>query len=58
MTAMTNPEQREHLAGLQRVGLPNNEDSAVGVVIRYFADRGAVCMEDEARRIVRERTAS
>jgi hypothetical protein len=54
MTAMTNPEHLEHLAGLQRLALPTNEDSAVAVVIRYFADRGVVCTEDEARTIVRE----
>jgi hypothetical protein len=58
MTAMTNPEHLEHLAGLQRLELPRNEDSAVGVVIRYFADRGVICTEDEARSIMRERTAS
>jgi len=54
MTAMTNPEHLEHLAGLQRLGLPANEDSAVGVVVRYFADRGVGCTRGEARRIVRE----
>jgi hypothetical protein len=56
---MTNPEQHlEHLDGLQRLkGFPTNEDSAVSVVIRYFADRGLVCTEDEARRLVREGTA-
>ena len=61
MTAMTiiNPEHREHLAGLQRLkGFPTNEDSAVSVVVRYFADRGVVCTRDEARRIAREGTAS
>jgi hypothetical protein len=54
MTAKTNPE---HLAGLQRLQLPRNEDSAVGVVIRYFADRGVICTE-QARSIMREGTAS
>jgi hypothetical protein len=55
ITAMTNPELREHLDGLRHLkGFPRNEDSAVGVVVRYFADRGIVCTRDEARRIVRE----
>ena len=59
MTAMTKPEHLEHLAGLQRLkGFPTNEDSAVSVVVRYFADRGVACTRDEARLIVRERTAS
>jgi hypothetical protein len=55
ITAMTNPEHLEHLAGLQRLkSFPTNEDSAVGVVIRYFGERGVVCTDDEAHRIVRE----
>jgi hypothetical protein len=55
MTAMTNPEHLEHLTGLRRLkGFPTNEDSAVSVVVRYFADRGVVCTRDEARRIVRD----
>jgi hypothetical protein len=59
MTAMIKPEHREHLAGLQRFkGFPTSEDSAARVVIRYFADRGVVCTEGEARSIVREGTAS
>ena len=31
--------------------LPANEESAVAVVIRYFTDRGVICLDDEARRI-------
>jgi hypothetical protein len=59
MTTMTNPEHLEHLAGLQRLkGFPTNEDSAVAVVIRYFADRGVVCTRDEARGITRAKMAS
>ena len=57
MAAMTNPEHLEHLDGLRLVkGFPTNEDSAVSVVVRYFADRGVVCAQkgDEARSIVRE----
>ena len=54
MTAMTNPEHLEHLAGLRLLkGFPTNEDCAVSVVVRYFADRGVVCTHDEARRILR-----
>jgi len=55
---MTNPEHLGHLDGLQRLGLPANEDSAVAVVIRYFADRGIVCTQEEARSTVREGTAT
>ena len=55
---MTKPEHLEHLAGLQRLILPVKEDFAVGVVARYFADRGVECARDEARSIVRDRTAS
>ena len=55
MTAMTEPERPEHLDGLRRLaGFPTNEDSAVRVVVRYFADRGIVCAEHEARSIVQE----
>jgi hypothetical protein len=39
MSAMINPEHLEHLDGLQRLkGFPTNEDSAVSVAVRYFAD--------------------
>lgn len=39
---MTNPEHLENLDGLQRLkGFPANEDFAVDVVIRYFANRSA-----------------
>jgi hypothetical protein len=44
MSAMTNPKLLEHLDGLRSLkGFPTNEDSAVSVVVRYFADRGVVC---------------
>ena len=55
MAAMTNPQHLEHLDGLRLVkGFPTNDNSAVSVVVRCFADRGVVCAEDEARSIVRE----
>jgi hypothetical protein len=38
--------------------LPKSEDSAADVVRRYFADRGVVCRDDEARRIVRDKRDS
>jgi len=50
--------QTKHLEGLHQIEIPDNEDSAVSVIVRYFADRGVVCTEDEARRIVREGTAT
>jgi hypothetical protein len=49
MTAMTEPERPEHLDGLRRLkGFPTNEDSAVSVVVRYYADRGIGCTREEA----------
>jgi len=55
MTAMTEFEPgSSDLEGLRHLNLPRNEDSAVRVVVRYFADRGVVCAEGEARSIVRE----
>jgi len=50
MTAMT----RLELPGNYK--LPSNEESAVAVVKRYFADRGIVRLDDEARDIVTART--
>ena len=38
MTAMTNPEHLEHLAGIKYFDLPKNEDSASSVV--YWVFRG------------------
>jgi hypothetical protein len=35
-------EQAKHLEGLHRLALPDNEDTAVRVIVRYFADRGLV----------------
>lgn len=59
MTTMTNPEHLELLDGLRHLkGFPKSEDSAVSVVVRSYADRGVVCTEDEARRIVQEGSAS
>lgn len=59
MPAMTSPEQLEHLDGLRRLkGFPTNEDSAVRVVVRYYADRGVGCTDEEARQIVRELAAT
>lgn len=56
MTDMTNPERLEHLDGLWRVkGFPDNDDSAVRAVVRYFADGGVVCTDDEGRQIVADR---
>jgi hypothetical protein len=52
---MTRPEHLEHFEGLRRIeGFPTNEDFAVRVVVRFYADRSLVCTGDEARRILRE----
>jgi hypothetical protein len=41
LPTMTNPEHLEHLDALRHTkAFPTNEDSAVRVVVRYFADRG------------------
>jgi hypothetical protein len=61
MTAMTKPDHfDEHLDDLRRVkGFPAaNEDSAVSVVVRFYADRGVLCTRDQARQVVRERLAA
>lgn len=50
MTAMTHLEFPDDFPGF-----PKREDSAADVVRRYFAERGIVCLHDEARRIVREK---
>ncbi len=53
---MTKPEYLEQQDALRRLkGFPTNEDSAMGVIVRYFADRGVICTRDDARQIVRER---
>lgn len=54
MTAVTRPELLEHLDGLRPVkDFPSNEESAVRVVVRFYADRGVICTDSEARWIVR-----
>jgi hypothetical protein len=57
---MTRPDHfDEHLDDLRRVkGFPTNEDSAVSVVVRFYADRGVLCTRDEALQLVRERSAA
>lgn len=34
--------------------LPHSEDSAPRVIVRYFADHGVVCTEDEARIVLQD----
>ena len=55
MTAVTRPELLvEHLDELRRVkDFPINEESAVRVVVRFYAERGVICTDSEARWIVR-----
>ena len=50
MTAVTRPALLEHLDALRRVkDFPVNEESAVRVVVRFYADRGVICTDSEAR---------
>jgi hypothetical protein len=59
MPAVTRPELLKHLAGLRRVkNFPTDEESAVQVVVRFYADRGVICTDREARWIVRTKTTT
>jgi hypothetical protein len=57
LTAVTRRELLEHLDRLRRVkDFPTDEDSAVRVVVRFYADRGFICTGSEARSIVADET--
>src|SRR5437870_4092178 len=59
MTAVIRPELLDHLDELRRVkDLPINEESAVRVVVRFYADRAVICTDSEARWVVRMKDRS
>ena len=50
MTVVIRPELLEHLDELRRIkDFPTDEASAVRVVVRFYADRGVICSNSEAR---------